>query len=102
MKIRLKNTKVVPNTQNKIIIFLCTYPLIFVIIWVAFLLLGSWFLIYINNFEAWKIDSIYLWKLKIIYDMFGKTGIWIFFLIISLGYFYLFKIFWIENKTLKK
>jgi hypothetical protein len=93
MKIRWKNTLVNPQTDSLWMKFTCKYPVLFLIPSTAMFCLGYYFGRIITEMENGLRDSIWLGKLKIMYDVFGKWGIVGFFVFLAFCSLYLFWIY---------
>jgi hypothetical protein len=101
MKIRWKNTLINPQTDSQFMQFVCKYPALFFIPSVTMFGFGIYFLQIISEMENGLRDSVWVGKLKIMYDTFGKWGVVSFFIFIAFGFLYLFWVYAISKPRTK-
>jgi hypothetical protein len=97
MTVRWKNTLVKPNSDSNFMLFVCNYPVLFLIPAVGLSGLAYYFWLILTEMEQGGRESVYVGKLKIMYDVFGKWGIVGFFLFVAFCAGYLFWIYAIHE-----
>jgi hypothetical protein len=97
MKIRWENTLINPQTDSRFMQFTCKYPALFFIPVAVMFGFSYYFWQIITKMENGLRDSIWLGKLKIMYDVFGKWGIVGFFVFLAFCSLYLFWIYAISE-----
>ena len=97
MKIRWKNTIVNPLTDEDWILFICKYPVVYFIPAIIMSGIGYYFYQCLTDFENGYRSSVFVGKLKLMYDLFGKWGIVGFFIFLAVCFLYLFWIYAISQ-----
>jgi hypothetical protein len=91
--IRWKNTLVKPNSNSNFMLFVCKYPVLFLIPVLLLSGFGYYFWLILTEMESGERESVYVGKLKIMYDLFGKWGIVGVFIFLAFCASYLFCIY---------
>jgi hypothetical protein len=93
MAIRWKNTLVKPNSDSNFMLFVCKYPALFLIPTLVLSGLSYYFWLILSEMEIGERQSVYVGKLKMLYDIFGKWGVVGFFIFLAFCASYLFCIY---------
>ena len=101
MKIRWKNTLINPLTDENWMLFICKYPALYFIPSTIMSGFGYYFYKQLTEFENGGRSSIFVGKLKIMYDLFGKWGIVGFFLFLAICFVYMFWIYAVSQTKIK-
>jgi hypothetical protein len=101
MKIRWKNTLIRPQTDSRWMHFTCKYPALFFIPSIGMFVNSYYFWQIITEMEEGKRASVWVGKLKLMYDIFGKWGIVGFMLLVAFCFLYLFWVYAISKPSNK-
>jgi hypothetical protein len=99
MKIRWKNTLINPHTDSRFMQFTCKYPALFLIPSTAMFGLGYYFGQIITEMENGLRESVWLGKLKVMYDILGKWGVIGIFVFLAFCSLYLFWVYAISEPS---
>ncbi|MCG6169536.1 hypothetical protein LFX25_16985 [Leptospira sp. FAT2] len=99
MKIRWINDEVKPVPGSpKWVQFTAKYPFLYLIPTAVLFTYAQYWNRWIIDWETGKDESLYLGKLKLLYDLFGRNGVVGFYLLIGGGFLWVFWIFAIAKK----
>jgi hypothetical protein len=101
MKIRWVNTEIKPATDSEWMLFVCKFPFLFLIPMLVMAGFGVHFWQILTEFENGERESVFVGKLKLLYDIFGKWGVSGFFIFLALCFYYLFWVYAIRQPNSK-
>ncbi|MBM9576566.1 hypothetical protein JWG45_05300 [Leptospira sp. 201903070] len=99
-KIRWINREVLPLPGSpRWIVFVCKYPFLYLLPNLILVPYAYLWHRWILEWESGEKESLYLGKLKLLYDLFGSFGVVGFYLIIGFGFLWLFWYYAIRKPT---